>query len=232
MGRLETLVGRSAFDIDALGTKKLTQLVDHGLVHSPADVFHLRPEPLLELERWGEKSVSKLFEELESARSVTFDRFLVALAIDDVGPATAKLLARNYPDLDALRAADADELQSLDGVGPELARKLEEWFANRQNLEFVAHLRAGGVDPTPLARARGAALEGKRFVVTGTLENLSRAEAKRLIEDLGGQVTSSVSAKTDYLVVGEKPGSKLKQAEELGVETLDEQALLGLAGKG
>jgi DNA ligase (NAD+) len=232
IGRLETLVGRSGFDIDALGTKKLTQLVEHGLVHSPADVFHLEPEPLVELERWGSKSVTKLFDELERARSVGFDRFLVALAIDDVGPATAKLLARNYPDLDHLRRADADELQLLDGVGPELARKLAEWFSDARNVQFVERLTSGGVRPVPLERNSDSSLEGKRFVVTGSLEGLSRAEAKQLIEDLGGQVTSSVSAKTDYLVVGEKPGSKLKQAQELGVTTLDEKAFLALAGRG
>ncbi|MEO0649846.1 MAG: helix-hairpin-helix domain-containing protein, partial [Planctomycetota bacterium] len=190
------------------------------------------PEPLLELERWGEKSVTKLFEELEQARGVGFERFLVGLAIDDVGPATAKLLARNFEDLEALRHARADDLQALDGVGPELARKLEEWFADERNLAFLERLAAGGVDPEPLKGASGSSLEGKRFVVTGTLEGLSRAEAKRLIEDLGGQVTSSVSAKTDYLVVGEKPGSKLKQAQELEVEVLDEAAFLGLAGRG
>ncbi|MHC4263753.1 MAG: NAD-dependent DNA ligase LigA [Planctomycetota bacterium] len=229
VGRLETLVGRSAFDIDALGTKKLTQLVDFQLLHSPADVFHLEPEPLLELERWGAKSVDKLFEELERARSVSFDRFLVALAIDDVGPATAKLLARNYPDLEALRAADADELQSLDGVGPELARKLAAWFEDERNVAFVARLAEGGVAPTAVTSTSSSALMGKRFVVTGSLESLSRAEAKQRIEDLGGQVTSSVSAKTDFLVVGEKPGSKLKQAQELGVTTLDEAAFLALA---
>ncbi|MHC4892776.1 MAG: helix-hairpin-helix domain-containing protein [Planctomycetota bacterium] len=153
----------------------------------------------------------------------------MALAIDDVGPATAKLLARNYPDLEALRAADADELQSLDGVGPELARKLAAWFEDERNVAFVARLAEGGVAPTAVTSTSSSALMGKRFVVTGSLESLSRAEAKQRIEDLGGQVTSSVSAKTDFLVVGEKPGSKLKQAQELGVTTLDEAAFLALA---
>jgi DNA ligase (NAD+) len=231
IGRLEILVGRSAFDIEELGPKKLAQLVEHGLLHTPADVFRLRPEPLLELERWGQKSVDNLLAELERARAVTLDRFLVALAIDDVGPATAQLLARNFATLDALRQAGPEEWQRIDGVGPELARKLAEWFADGRNLELLDGLLAGGVQIRALAAPGGSDLAGRRFVVTGTLARLSRAEAKRLIEELGGQVSSSVSAKTDYLVVGEKPGSKLGEARELGVATLDEAAFLALVGR-
>ncbi|QDU65713.1 NAD-dependent DNA ligase LigA [Engelhardtia mirabilis] len=232
VGRLETLVGRSAFDIDALGTKKLAQLLEHGYLHSPADVFHLQPEPLLELERWGQKSVENLFEELEKRRRIPFDRFLVALAIDEVGPATAKLLARNFRDLQALHAASEEELQHLDGIGPEMARKIRLWFEDERNQAFVARLLEGGVVVQPLGSAAGSGeLSGKRFVVTGTLESLSRAEAKQLIEDLGGQVVSTVSAKTDYLVVGEKPGTKAKKAAELGIPCLEEAAFLALAGR-
>jgi DNA ligase (NAD+) len=229
VGRLETVVGRGAFEIESLGTKKLQQLIDADLVHSPADVFHLEREPLLELERWGEKSVDNLFAELEERRKLPFERFLVALAIDDVGPATAKLLARSFGDLETLRNTDTEALEGLDGIGPEVARKVVEFFEEPRNAELIERFLAGGVEPqAPAAPAAGGDFEGKAFVVTGTLESLSRAEAKQQVEALGGRVVSSVSSKTDFLVAGEKPGSKLKKAQELGVRVLDEEGFLAL----
>jgi DNA ligase (NAD+) len=228
-GRLETVVGRGAFEIESLGTKKLQQLIDHELVHSPADVFHLEREPLLELERWGEKSVDNLLAELAERRRVPLERFLVALAIDDVGPATAKLLARSFGDLETLRSVDAETLEGLDGIGPEVARKVVEFFQEARNVELIERFLAGGVEPqASAASTAGGDFEGKSFVVTGTLESLSRAEAKQQVEALGGRVASSVSSKTDFLVAGEKPGSKLKKAQELGVRVLDEATFLAL----
>lgn len=229
VGRLETVVGRGAFEIESLGTKKLQQLIDAELVSSPADVFHLEREPLLKLERWGEKSVDNLFAELEERRKLPFERFLVALAIDDIGPATAKLLARSFGDLETLRETQAEALEALDGIGPEVARKVVDFFGEPRNVELIERFLAGGVEPqAPAAPAAGGDFEGKAFVVTGTLESLSRAEAKQQVEALGGRVVSSVSSKTDFLVAGEKPGSKLKKAEELGVRVLDEKTFLAL----
>jgi len=230
VGRTTLLAGRGAFEIEGLGKKLVEQLVAEGMLHTPADVFHLDYERLLELDRWGEKSVDNLRREVEERRKVPLDRFLVALAIPEVGTATGKLLARAFGELDKLAQATEEDLVDLEGIGPEMAKSIAGWFAEPRNAEFLARLAAGGVEPQPLEKpAEGGALAGKTLVVTGTLEELSRAEAKRLIEDLGGRVASSVSKKTDFLVCGEAPGSKKKKAEELGVEVLDEAAFLKLA---
>lgn len=225
VGRLEVLVGRGAFEIDKLGTKLIQQLIDAGLVHSPADVFHLRREDLLELERWGEKSVDNLMDELEKRRRVPFDRFLVALRIDEVGSTTAKLLARRFEGIDALRAATVEELVDIDGIGEVAANKVVDWFAEPRNLELLDRFVAGGVVVEAIeAPSGGGVFDGVSVVITGTLEAFSRAEAKSIVEAQGGKVSSSVSARTGFLIAGEKPGSKLKKAEELGVEVLDEEA--------
>lgn len=231
VGRLEVLVGRGAFEIDRIGTKLIRQLIDADLVHSPADVFHLRREDLLELERWGEKSADNLMAQLEQRRRVPFDRFLVALRIDEVGPTTAKLLARRFDDIDALRAASVEDLVDIDGIGEVAANKVVAWFDEERNLALLERFAAGGVEVVPLeARNAGGAFEGRTVVITGTLEAYSRAEAKNIVESQGGKVSSSVSGKTDFLVAGDKPGSKLKKAQELGVEVLDEEAFTKLVG--
>jgi DNA ligase (NAD+) len=232
VGRTTLLAGRGAFEIERLGKKLVEQLVAAGMIHTPADVFHLDLERLLELERWGPKSVENLKAELAERRRVPFDRFLVALAIPEVGAATAKLLARAFRDVAALAAASEEDLIDLQGIGTEMAASIAGWFREPRNRTFLERLSAGGVEVQPLeARGTGGALEGKTLVVTGTLSELSRAEAKHLIEGLGGRVASSISAKTDYLVCGESPGSKRKKAEELGVEILEEAAFLKLAGR-
>ena len=232
VGRTELLCGRGAFEIERLGRKLIRQLVEAGLVRMPADVFHLEPEKLLELERWGQKSVDNLMSELADRRRVPFDRFLVGLAIPEVGSATARLLARNFDSLDALRSASAEDLEGLEGIGPEMARVITEWFDGPESAALIERLFAGGVEPVmpeggPVSDGE---LSGKTIVFTGALQVLSRAEAKRLAEDHGARVTSSISAKTDYLVVGEKPGSKRKKAEDLGVRVLEEAEFLRLTG--
>jgi DNA ligase (NAD+) len=231
------LVGRtvilcSAFEIERLGEKLVYQLFEAGLLATPADVFHLDRGRLLELDRWGEKSVDNLMRELEARRTVTLDRFLAALAIPEVGSATARLLARHFATLDDLSAADAERLEHVEGIGPEMARAITGWFAAPENRALVARLIDGGVRiESARASARTGALAGKTLVFTGTLEKLSRAEAKRLAEDRGAHVVSSVSKNTDYLVAGADPGSKRKKAEELGVSVLDEAGFLDLAGR-
>ena len=231
VGRVELLVGRRAFEIEGLGPERIQQLVDAGLVHTPADVFHLEREPLLELERWGEKSVDNLFADLERRRRVPFARFLVALGIPQVGPTTGALLAKHFGSLEELAAADEGALLELDGVGPELARSLVSWFADEASRAFLERLFAGGVELTyPSLDAVGGVFAGKTVVLTGTLEGMTRAEAKRLVERQGGKVGSSISKRTDYLIAGAKPGSKLKKAEELGVAVLDEPAFLAHVG--
>jgi DNA ligase (NAD+) len=231
VGRTEQLVAQAAFDIDQLGEKRILQLVEHGYLKSPADVFHLDPATLVELERWGEKSVAKLVEQLAACRSIPLERFLVALCIPDVGVATAKLLAQHLGTFEQVRAADEEALLHIDGIGPELARGLPAWFADAGNQALVARLLAGGVSVGEATRAAAGALSGKTFVLTGTLVSMGRAEAKHAIEERGGRVASSVSAKTDYLVAGAEAGSKLKKAQELGIQVLDEAALGALLAR-
>lgn len=233
VGRVQLLAGRQAFDIDRLGPKLIQQMVDAGMLRTPADLFHLDPARLIELERWGQKSVDNLMEQVEQRRRVPFQRFLVALGIPDVGPATSGWLARHFATLDDLTDAAVEDLEHLEGIGPETANAITGWFADEGNRALVARMFEGGVElvaPEPVAV--GGPLEGKRVCITGTLESLSRAEAKRQVETLGGKVVSSVSTKTDYLVAGDKPGSKLKKAQELGIEVLDEEAFQALASGG
>ena len=231
VGRATLLAGRGAFEIERLGKKLIEQLVGEGMISSPPDVFHLDPARLIELERWGQKSVDNLMTDLAERRRVPLDRFLVALSIPEVGTATARLLARGFGGLDALAKASEADLEDLEGIGPEMAKSIAGWFQAERNQAFLARLFEGGVEvlaPEPAAEATHGPFAGKTVVLTGTLEALSRAEAKRLVEDLGGRVISSVSKKTDYVVVGESPGSKRKKAEELGVDLLDEEAFLRL----
>jgi DNA ligase (NAD+) len=231
VGRTKLLCGRGAFEIERLGEKLVLQLVQAGMIRSPADVFFLEAPRLLELERWGEKSVDNLMKELQERRTVPFERFLVALAIPEVGSATARLLARHFGSLDELRAADEERLMHVEGIGPEMARSISAWFAEAANQTLLSRLSAGGVEilyPDRSARAAGP-LAGKTVVFTGTLAKLSRAEAKRLAENLGAHVASSVSKSTDFVVVGAEAGSKRKKAEELGLRILDEEQFLELA---
>jgi DNA ligase (NAD+) len=237
VGRTLILAGGGAFEIDGLGEKQAAQLIAADLLRTPADLFHLDRDPktrekLLELERWGEKSVDNLFAEIEAHRRVPFGRFLVALAIPDVGPATARLLASHFASLDDLANTTADELERIDGIGPEVAARVVSWFAQRPNKALVERLLRGGVEIAYPAHADGGgAFAGKTVVFTGTLESLGRAEAKQIVEEEGGKVASSVSAKTHYLVVGGKPGSKAKKAAEIGVEVLLEADFLKKLGR-
>jgi len=237
IGRTLILAGGDAFEIDGLGEKQVAQLIDAGLLASAADIFHLDRDPktrerLMELERWGEKSIDNLFHEIESHRRVPFARFLVALAIPEVGPATARLLASHFHTLEELEKASLDELQHIDGIGPEVAQRVASWFADRARKKTIERLFAGGVEIVyRRPEASGGAFAGETVVFTGTLEAMGRAEAKQIVEEQGGKVGSSVSAKTTYLVVGGKPGSKARKAEELGVKVLLEPEFLAKIGR-
>ncbi|MFT5150616.1 MAG: DNA ligase (NAD+) [Planctomycetota bacterium] len=227
VGRTLMLSSRAGFEILDLGEKMVEQMYDAGLMTTPADLFSLDPASLLELERWGQKSVDNLMAEIEERRAVPFERFLVALAIPDVGSATGRLLAKHYANLEELQAADIESLQQVDGIGPEVADRIVGWMAQPESQHLLARLAEGGVtlvyaEPS----ASEGAFSGKTIVFTGTLEELSRAEAKRAAESRGAKVGSSVSAKTDILVVGGKPGSKAKKAEALGVQIMLEAEFL------
>ncbi len=232
VGRTAVMAGRRGFEIDRIGEKQIAQLYAAGLMKTPADLFHLDRDPahretLLGLERWGEKSVDNLFAQIEERRKVPFERFLVSLCIPEVGTATAKLLAQRFESLEQLSQAQEADLLVIDGIGAEVAAEIMGWFENEQNQAFLARLQAGGVEPVHSeAPSQDGAFAGKVVVFTGTLEGMSRAEAKHSVEFQGGKVASSVSGKTDFLIVGGKPGSKAKKAVALGVEVLLEEAFL------
>jgi DNA ligase (NAD+) len=235
VGRTLALARRGAFEIDGLGEKMAEQLADAGLLQTPADLFHLdeEREKLVALERWGEKLVANLLAEIDRARTVPLERFLTALAIPEVGSATARALALHFGALEAVRDASLEELQSIDGIGPEVATSVRAWFEDHRNKELLARLRSGGVRVQASAKpAADGPFAGKTLVFTGTLASMGRAEAKRLAESLGGKVASSVSARTDFLVAGEGGGGKGKQAAALGIRALDEAQFLELAGRG
>ena len=224
---------RRAMDIEGLGDKLVDQLVDAGLVHSPADLYALSVETLAGLERMGEKSARNLLTAIEESRRTTLARFIFALGIRNVGEATARDLARHFGTLDGLLAADAASLQRVPDVGPIVAASIVAFLAEGHNREIIGRLRAAGVNwPESGPTDNGPrVLAGKTLVLTGTLPTLRRDEAKALIEAAGGKVAGSVSKKTDFVVAGEEAGSKLEKALELGVRVIDEAELLKLLGE-
>lgn len=230
---LEHFVSRGAMDIVGLGIKIVEQLVSSGLIRDVADLYSLDRHALLGMEGFAEKKVDNLLGAVEASKSMPLARLVVALGIRGVGEVMAADLAACYQDLDALAQASFDELQNIPGVGPNIALAIVDWFAQPANQQLLAKLRARGVWPVQVQQQTtpGAqTLSGLTFVVTGTLEYFTRDEVKAYIEGRGGNVTGSVSKKTDYLVAGENAGSKLEKARELGVPVLDETALRQLAG--
>jgi DNA ligase (NAD+) len=232
--RLQYWVSRAAMDIVGLGSKMVQQLVDEGLVHDVADLYALSVEDLLPLEGFAEKKAHNLVEAIQRSKERSFGRVLTGLGIQGIGVAVAQLLVEEYPSLEALAAASAEELESIWGMGPRTVENLKRWLASEHNQRLVLKLRQAGIclaeEPRTEIRATTPepdvpALAGKTFVITGTLPGFSRSEAKALIQEHGGRVTGSVSSKTDYLLCGEKAGSKLTKAKQLGVPVIDQEAL-------
>jgi len=218
--------GRRAMDINGLGEALVDQLVDRGLVRSVADIYKLTEATLVELERMGEKSAQNLLAETERSRANGLDRLLFALGIRFVGERTASLLVEHFGSLDTLAEASQEELEAVFEVGPKVAASIRNFFQEPRNRELIERLRKEGLRFTQEQKAaRSSALAGKTFVLTGTLERWSRDEAKRRIEQAGGHVTGSVSKKTDYVVAGSDPGSKLEKAKALGVPVISEKEL-------
>jgi DNA ligase (NAD+) len=221
---------RRAMDVEGLGDKLVDQLVDGGLVRTPADLYKLGLAKLAALERMGEKSARNLLDALERSKRTTLSRFVHALGIRNVGEATARDLARHFGDVDALMTADLEGLQAVPDVGPVVAQSIRDFFGEPHNVEVVEQLRAAGIEwerAVP-ARLAGGAAAGRTFVLTGTLPSLTREAAAALIESHGGKVSGSVSRKTDYVVAGADAGGKLEKARQLGVNILDEDQLLAL----
>ncbi len=221
--------GRRAMDIDGLGDKLIEQLVERELVRSPADLYRLDATILSGLERMGEKSAENLLNAIERSKNTTLARFLYALGIREVGEATAQALATHFGTLEAIMAADETALWEVPDIGPKVASRIRAFFREAHNRDVVAQLQAVGVRWSEArTRQRTRTLEGKTFALTGTLDTLSRDQAKAGLQKLGARVSGSVSNKTDYLVAGANAGSKLTKATELGVLIIDESALLDL----
>jgi DNA ligase (NAD+) len=248
MERLKHFVSRNAFDIEGLGSKQIEAFYQEGRVMKPADIFTLEArnartdKPLQEKEGWGDQSVSNLFNAINTRRTISLDRFIYALGIRHVGETTARLLARNYGTIEALRdaitaASDRDglayaELDNIDGIGPVVAEAIVEFFAEAHNIKVINDLLKE-VTPEPfIVEESKSPVTGKTVVFTGSLDRLSRSEAKVMAERYGAKVAGSVSSKTDYVVAGEAAGSKLKKAQELGVKVLTEDEWFSLVGEG
>lgn len=231
--RIEHFASRSAMDIEGLGEALVEQLVDRGLVSDLADIYYLDKEQLLTLERMGEKSASNLLAAIERSKQAGLARLLHGLGIQHVGEKVARLLAERYGSIERIASASPEELSSIEGIGPVVAESIALFFRQERVKRLLERLAAAGV----VMESRGTRpsegpLSGKTFVLTGTLGSMSRSEAQKLIESLGGRVASSVSGKTDYLVVGESPGSKLDKARKLGVPAISEEEFLRLVGRG
>lgn len=228
---LKHFASRLALDIEGLGDKLIDQLVSVELVAEPADLFGLQQAALVGLERMGEKSAAKLLRSIEASRTTTLPRFIYALGIREVGEATAQSLADHFGDLDSLVAADAEALETVDDVGPIVAASIAAYFANTETLGIVQRLREAGVSWPNVRLATGGSelpLAGQTWVLTGTLEQLTRDEAKARLQKLGAKVAGSVSKKTHRVVAGADAGSKLSKAQSLDIPVLDEAGLLAL----
>ncbi len=229
---IQHFASRNAMDIEGLGAKLVEQLVDRGLVTNPADLYFLDKEKLISLERMAEKSASNILEALDRSRTVSVDRFLYSMGIPLVGEHVARLLMTEFGDLESLSKKTVSELQQVHGIGPEVAESVSAFFREPRNMEMVSRFLKAGVNPV---RLQGASerpetpLTGKTVVFTGTI-SLPRSEAKMAVERAGGKVSESVSRKTDYVVAGDQPGSKLDKAAGLGVKILSEDEFRALAG--
>lgn len=234
--RIVFFSGRSAMDIEGLGEERVTQFVQAGLLGDAGDVYSLTVDALLPLERIGEVSATNLVHAIDASKGRGLTHVLIGLGIRHVGPAAAAALAGEFGSIDAIIGASEEQLSAVEGVGPVIARSIGSFFADDRNHVVLDKLRAAGVDltaPTRVAVAdEDATLTGLTFVVTGTLDGYTRDEAQRAITERGGKVTSSVSKKTSYVVVGASPGSKLAKAEQLGVTVLDEAAFTDLLERG
>lgn len=217
---------RGAMNIDGLGTANITALIDNGLIKSSADLYYLKREDLLKLERFADKSVDNLLSSIEKSKGNELWRLLFGLGIRGVGQSVAKLLCEKYGSIDELMAAPAEEIDEIYGVGGVIAHNIVQYFALPHSRQLIERFQAAGVNPTAVPVQKGDKLAGLTFVITGTLPTMKREEAKALIEQNGGKATGSVSKKTSYLLAGEEAGSKLTKAQSLGVPVLDEEQFL------
>ncbi|MCK4704919.1 MAG: NAD-dependent DNA ligase LigA, partial [Gammaproteobacteria bacterium] len=226
---------RKAMDIDGLGDKIVEQLVAENLIHTPADLYQLSVAALASLDRMADKSATNLVDALVASKRPVLSRFVYALGIREVGVTTAMNLANEFKTLLAIQKADYDHLIEVQDIGPVVAQHIVHFFQQAHNLEVIEQLLSAGIEVQDVKQKSfdenlNAAFSGKTIVITGTLPTMSRDEAKDKLLAAGAKVTGSVSAKTDYLLAGDKAGSKLKKAEKLGVQIIDEETMLMLLG--
>jgi DNA ligase (NAD+) len=241
--RLRHFVSRNAFDIEGMGEKHIVAFYEDGLIREPADIFRLEKhfstgeKAVAKREGWGEQSAAKLFEAINRRRKIPLDRFINALGMRHVGETTAKLLARNFHTFDAFVAAmesaqALEELESVSGIGETVAEAIKDFFDEPHNRKALDHLcRELEIQPVAALKASHSPVAGKTVVFTGTLEKMTRPEAKARAEALGAKVSGSVSKKTDIVVAGPGAGSKLAEAQKLDVKVLDEDGWLKLIGE-
>jgi DNA ligase (NAD+) len=223
-GRIKHFASKRAMDIDGLGVKLIDQLVDKGLVKDVADLYEIKKEELIALERMAEKSAQNIIDAIEKSKERPLSKFLFALGIRHVGETTAEDLARHFPRLDEFFRLSEEDLMEVEGIGPEVAASVHQFFSDKKNKESIERLKKAGVKVIEPQGKEKRTLAGKVFVFTGSLKSHGRDEARDLVESLGAATASSVSKKVDFVVVGEDPGSKLDKAKELGIKILTEEA--------
>ncbi|MHC4905793.1 MAG: NAD-dependent DNA ligase LigA, partial [Planctomycetota bacterium] len=224
--RLEYFVGKGQMDIDHLGPAVIEQLVDKGLVNSFADLYKLRFDQLVQLERMGDKSAANIMDSIEASRTRPLWRLIAALGIRNVGGQSAQILADEFGTLDKLMAASVEQLTAIDQIGPVMAESIYDYLHGADNIKIINEMLAAGVKPTAPKEKPSNVLEGMTIVVTGTLKNYTRSQIEQMIKDHGGKTASSVSKKTSFVVAGENAGSKLDKANQLGIEVITEDKFL------
>ena len=222
-GRIKHFASKRAMDIEGLGVKLTDQLVEKGLIKDVADIYYINKEELIELERMAEKSAQNIIDAIEKSKTKPLSKFLYALGIRHVGETTAEDLACQFPRLDDFFRLTEEDLMEVEGIGPEVAASVHQFFRDKKNKESIELLKKAGVKVIESKVKEKGKLSGKTFIFTGALKTLGRDEARNLVESLGGMTASSVSKKVDYVVVGEDPGSKFDKAKELGIKTLTEE---------
>ncbi|MEE9370844.1 MAG: NAD-dependent DNA ligase LigA [Sedimentisphaerales bacterium] len=228
--RLRYFAGRGQMDIENLGEALIEQLVDTGLVRNFADLYKLQTDDLVALERMADKSAANVIGALESSKRQPLWRLIAALGVRHIGGQSAQILAEHFGSLDVLMSAEEETLADIDQIGPTMAESVYEYFRSEKNRAVIGELLAAGIRPKQPKAKRSNKLAGKTIVVTGTLENFTRQQAEQTIRQAGGKLSSSVSKKTDFVLAGENPGSKLDKAKQLGVKVINEEQFLEMLG--